>query len=160
MIAINNSWKLVPWADALYATDGMWWEHHKGVPEFKGKRITSSPRAARLFGLEMFKPSFGATSGMRAIDLAIKLQANPILLVGFEHHTRNGVHWHEPHSGPQLRNPSGGIMRTWLHDIEHWAPQFKKRGATIINCTPDSALRCFPYVPFEEAFAQWLSKSA
>jgi hypothetical protein len=31
-IAINDSWRLVPWADALYAHDHAWWEVWNGVP--------------------------------------------------------------------------------------------------------------------------------
>ena len=30
VIAVNESWRLVPWADVLYATDGIWWSLNKG----------------------------------------------------------------------------------------------------------------------------------
>ena len=43
VIAVNDAWRLAPWADILYACDGRWWRHHKGVPEFTG----SSSRNAR-----------------------------------------------------------------------------------------------------------------
>lgn len=148
-IAVNDSWRLVPWADMLYASDGIWWIDHNGVPEFKGRRLTSSPHAMRTFGIELFT-SVGSTSGQRAISLAEKMKANPILLVGFEMHTGNGVHWHEPHQG-RLRNPGKGEMLVWRMDMERVARRFAERGTRILNCTPASALKCFRYLPFLEA---------
>lgn len=152
VIAINESWRLVPWADVLYATDGVWWTDNHGVPEFEGKRMTSSPHAWAQFrkdGMDLFMAA-GATSGTRAIYLAERLGANPVLLVGFEMHCDNGIHWHPPHNG-RLRNPGENEMAVWREDIERLAPIFAGRGMRIINCTPTSALKCFPYVPLAEA---------
>jgi hypothetical protein len=149
IVAVNDSWRLVPWADAVYATDALWWIHHNGVPEFKGQRITASPYAAKLFGIELFAPA-GATSGVRAIQLAEYKGANPILLVGFEMHPRDGVHWHQPHGG-RLRNPGVAEMRIWCTDMEVHARKFERRGTRVINCTPGSALRCFKFMPLEQA---------
>jgi hypothetical protein len=149
VIAINDSWYLAPWADVLYATDALWWVHHKGVPEFEGQRVTSSPYAVKKFGIEMFT-TVGASSGQRAIHLAESKGANPILLVGFEMHVSDGVHWHEPHGG-RLRTPAKAEMLVWRMDMERVARRFAERGTCILNCTPGSALKCFPYVPFMEA---------
>lgn len=153
VIAINESWRLVPWADALYATDGIWWNDNNGVPEFQGRRFTSSPHAWREWGVDLFMAT-GATSGTRAIYLAERLEANPVLLVGFEMHCDNGGHWHPPHGG-RMRNPGKGEMQIWREDLEARAEYFDRRGVRIINCTPGSALECFPYVPFTEALTQW-----
>lgn len=149
VIAINESWRLVPWADILYATDGIWWIDNKGVPEFEGRRFTSSPHAMTELGIDLFMAQ-GATSGTRALYLAERLQANPVLLVGFEMHCDNGVHWHPPHNG-RLRNPGPKEMAIWRADLERVAPGFAERGMRIINCTPTSALTCFPYVNLIEA---------
>lgn len=148
VVAVNESWRLAPWADVLFAIDAVWWVQHKGVPQFAGRRVTSSPFAMKTFGLDCFV-SIGATSGLRAIYLAEKLQANPILLVGFEMHPNNGVHWHPPHH--ELRNPGKDEMKIWREDIERVAGMFAARGTKIVNCTPESALTCFPHVPFEQA---------
>lgn len=149
VIAVNNSWRLVPWADALFGTDGIWWVDHRGVPDFKGRRFTSSPYAQKMFGLELFAPA-GHSSGLRAVYLAERLQANPILLVGFEMHLGNGVHWHEPHCG-RLRNPGKSEMMVWRTDMELAAGKIAKRGTRVINCTPGTALRCFPCMPLSDA---------
>lgn len=149
VIAINESWRLVPWADMLFGMDGTWWVDNKGVPEFKGKKFTASPMAMKKYGIDLFA-SIGAISGLRAIYLAERMKANPILLVGFEMHPKNGVHWHKPHGG-RARNPGRVEMAIWRTEVERVAPKFVARGTRIINCTPDSALTCFPFMTFAEA---------
>lgn len=149
VIAINNSWKLAPWADMLFGCDGAWWFHHRGVPGFKGRRITASPAAAKKFNIDLFA-SVGNNSGIRAIYLAEKLGAAKVLLVGFDMHAINGVHWHEPH--PQtLANPGPREIAIWREDMERIAKLFAAKAMQIINCTPGSALKCFPYMPLIEA---------
>jgi len=148
-IAVNESWKLAPWADILFATDGKWWTDNKGVPDFAGVKMTSSPYAREKFGIKLFA-SHGSTSGWRAINLAEMLHANPIVLVGFEHHARNGAHWHEPHTE---RNPGKPEMNMWLIEAQRLGPKFAERGTRVINCTPGSALKCFPIIPF----AEWMN---
>jgi hypothetical protein len=146
MIAVNSSWRLVPWADVLYACDAVWWFHHNGAPDFPGHKYTSSPVSARKFGLELFNTT-GSNSGLRAIRLAEKFGAMRILLVGFDMHVAGGVHWHDPHTG-KMRNPGVNQMTTWRGDFERSLRHFR---ANIINCTPGSALKCFPFQPFFEA---------
>jgi hypothetical protein len=46
VIAINDAYKLAPWADALYACDGLWWRWHKGVPSFDGPKFALTKPAA------------------------------------------------------------------------------------------------------------------
>jgi hypothetical protein len=148
IIAVNNSWRLAPFADVLFGCDAAWWFHHDGVREFAGHRVTCSPAACRRFGLEMFITR-GSNSGIRAVRLAEHFGARSILLVGFDMHVAGGVHWHERHVGV-LRNPTADTTLRWRAEIERdlRAGKFKAR---IINCTPGSALTCFPYLPFAEA---------
>jgi len=151
VVAVNESWRLAPWADVLFAMDGIWWVDNKGVPQFPGRRVTSSPHAMKTFGLDCFI-CIGSTSGLRSIYLAEKFGASLILLVGFDMHDNGGTHWHPPHNTRVgLRNPGENEMRQWREDVERVADKFAERGTKVINCTPGSALTCFPYVPFERA---------
>lgn len=146
VIAVNSSWRLAPWADALYSCDAAWWFHHHGVPEFTGQKFTSSAVAATAFGIELFTTA-GSNSGLRAIRLAEKLGARRVLLVGFDMHIGGGVHWHEPHTG-KLRNPGVNNMAIWRAEMERQRRSLK---AEIVNCTPGSALSCFPILNLAEA---------
>jgi hypothetical protein len=49
VFAIKSSWRLAPFADALYGLDKGWWVANRGVPQFKGWKF--SPFANDLSGL-------------------------------------------------------------------------------------------------------------
>jgi hypothetical protein len=145
-IVVNDSWKLAPWADVLFACDEAWWRLNDGCPQFKGRRVTASPNCMSHYGIDVFF-STGTNSGLRALYLAQRLGANPICMVGFDMHPKNGVHWHKPYD--RLRNPSAAEMRTWRNETEWAAARFKEKGVQVINCTPGSALTKYPYIPLE-----------
>ena len=42
---------LAPWAEVLYGIDTEWWIVNRGVPEFKGMKVSPSPRACKVFRL-------------------------------------------------------------------------------------------------------------
>lgn len=146
VIAVNESWRLATWADALFATDEAWWHANEGLPEFKGRRFTASPQCSKQYGIELFR-SAGTNSGLRAIYLAEELGANPIYLVGFDMHAKNGIHWHKPYE--QLRNPGRNEMRRWSLETDWAYDRLRKRGVRVFNCTPGSALKNYPYIPLE-----------
>lgn len=147
VIAINLSWRLAPWADILYGSDGIFWTQYKGVPKFSGRKFTSSPYAADRFDLELVFTS-GNNSGIRAIWFAAELGASRIVLVGFDMHARQGSHWHENYDEP-LRNPGDSEMRVW--GMEYALYRKKFAALDIVNCTPNSALTCFKQLPLNEA---------
>jgi hypothetical protein len=146
-IVVNDSWKLAPWADVLFACDEAWWDQNNGCPEFAGRRFTASPRTMTKYNIDLFA-STGTNSGLRAIFLAERLGANPICLVGFEHHCKNGAHWHRPYE--KLRNPGTNQMKTWLQETESAAARFQEKGIRVVNCTRGSALTKYPYAPLEQ----------
>lgn len=159
-IAINESWRLCPWADVLYACDGAWWRHHAGLPEFSGLKTTQEARAAGDFGLRLVKVNRssnflmlddvgsvgdGGNSGFQALNLAIQFGAARILLVGYDMNLSRGEHWHGPH--PQgLNNPREHNIHRWL--AANWTAPI---GVEVVNCNPDSALMAYPKMKFEAA---------
>jgi len=145
-IVINDSWKLAPWADILFACDVAWWDQNNGCPEFKGRRVTASPNCMKKYNIDLFC-SVGTNSGLRGIFLAQRLGANPICMVGFDMHPNNGVHWHEARKN--LREPGPNEMLVWRQETEWAAERFKEKGVQVINCTPGSALTKYPYLPLE-----------
>jgi hypothetical protein len=60
-------------------------------------------------------------------------------------HGVNGrQHWHGVHKG-SLRNHGDGIYRDWIKSFDSLLEPLEKRGVSVINCTPNSSLRCFPF---------------
>jgi hypothetical protein len=145
-VAVNDAYRLAPWADVLYAADGEWWRHHPDALKFEGLKVScmsSSPvHQLQQGGVEGFDERLthirtGGNSGYQAIHLAIQAKASRVLLYGFDMH---GEHFFGRHPAP-LRN-------TEPEHYVRWLPRFAAlngRGAEIINCTPGSALTCFTF---------------
>lgn len=176
-IVVNDSWRLCPWADALYACDPQWWrlvysrevKSHQGPPkehEFEGIRITQDMDCAREFGLRrvtlMRKVDkllnktpgllgWGGNSGFHAVNIAVQGGASKIILVGYDMVSKDGqFHWHKKHT-EGLNNPSDGSVYKWRLRLDAQAPLLESLGIKVINCSPISALQAYPKMSFEEA---------
>lgn len=156
-IAINDTHRLAPWADMLYAADEEWWRIHPEALDFRGLLVSVSeiPGVLKLqnSGVEGFEQHqiavrTGGNSGYQAVHIAIHARAARVLLCGFDMSNRAGLHWHGAHAAP-LRNTDQGSYSRWT---ERFAA-LRGRGAEIINCTPQSAITCFPSMDLHEALA-------
>lgn len=166
LIVINTTYRMAPWADLLYACDGKWWEVEKGAPEFEGLRVRqqfvdadvdvgSVPiwhEIAVVNGVNerglSFDPSkihYGSHSGFQALNLAVLLGASRILLIGYDMKLGAGRkrHWHGDHP-PTLKQTHAGAYSQWCAQYAATVAPLKARGIEVTNCTPDSALNCFP----------------
>lgn len=86
----------------------------------------------------------GANSGYQAINLAVLMGAKRIALLGFDMKASSGdVHWHGKHPNG-LNNPTDLQFQMWLDAFRTMPPDLEKIGVEVINCTPDTALDCFP----------------
>lgn len=172
VVAVNDAYRLLPSAAVMYACDPDWWQLHQGCPEFVGEKWsshepwTNDKRAtARQYGVRLIRgqdvegfslnPSvihYGATSGFQALNMALLWGARRLVLVGFDMHSRGGRHFFGDHP-----EPLSNFMR-----FESVVPRFRRAaaqlpsGIDIVNCTPGSALDCFPMMPLEEGLC-WLS---
>lgn len=170
-IVINNTFRLAPWADMLYAADALWWTQTKDAREFAGLKVTcriknesapfSEVKQLQFTGVEGYDPTPGCVrtgnnSGYQAVHVAVQAGCNPILLCGFD---MRGGHWHDRHAYP-LRDAGEGIYGGWIRLFAKLAAELKQRGTQVYNCTPDSALQCFPKLTFDEACAMHAKNSA
>lgn len=168
-ICINESWRLLPTADAVYASDGGWWNERKGLPEFGGLKITQDAGAAARYGLhhvalgprgratscrfyrEPGPIGWGRNSGFQAVNLAIQFGATRIVLIGFDMRSVEGRrHWHPDHEAP-LRNPKGTRFDVWRKLLDDQGPLLREWGVEVLNASPASALTAYPKVSLEEA---------
>jgi hypothetical protein len=174
-IAVNNSGidtecdgvlvpAMAPWADVLYAADAKWWRcYHERAMKFAGRKVTIKPTLPwpDLYCLEQslehasFDPRpthlvSGGNSGYQAIHLAVHFGVKRILLLGFD--MRDGRnrrrHWFGSHPG---KLNSRGNYSGWIRAMEKFAKVLSARKVEVINCTPDTALRCFRRTSIESA---------
>lgn len=171
-IAINNAYKLLPFADILWACDAKWWLNEYDAT-FSGEKwsghhdkIDNKKAAAEKYGLNVvagdrqynfsLSPDmihYGREGGFQSINLAILLGANPILLVGFDMQMVNGKrHFFGEYKNTQWVRASGEDYRRQAEVIARAAAKLPPH-IKIINCTPGSALTCFQLASLESCIA-------
>ena len=150
ILAVNNSWKLTPRCDFLFAGDIKWWNAYaKEVPD-KIRKYTSSKKAAAKFGINFFPASGAFNSGMRALVWALHNGFKNIVLLGFDCSVKKGVHWHGLHNKKLgLSNPDKSKTKSWhLHFLDVYSKALKFEAA-IVNCSRYTELGCFPIASLE-----------
>lgn len=163
VIVVNTSYRMAPWADCLYACDARWWQWARGAPDFHGMKYALQRRAERWPGVVALRIgthdglstdpttlNTGKNSGYQAINLAVHLGAKRIILLGYDMQKgKNGEHhWHKEHPS---RTPD--IYRKFLHYFNTIEEPLKQLSIEVINCSRVSALKIFPRMSLEEAFA-------
>ena len=159
IIAVNDAGlHMAPWADILFWADKRWldWNHgnldlHVGqwkvarrpphiATHHDVKWIDFLPRS---LSLDPWRVG-GWCGGSSAVNLAFLLGANPIVLLGFDMRPGN---WHDNHQKPPLQ---GQHRDKFIPAMESMATQLLKFGTTVLNASPRSALRCFPFADIDE----------
>jgi hypothetical protein len=169
VMAVNNSWQLAPWADALYACDFRWWHIHNYVPQFAGLKISQDVKCdQRKKEIRLVRTmrgqneiltakkgwiGWGGNGGFHALNLAVQFGAKKIIGVGFDMTLAHGDHWHGKH-GKGLNNPTQRIVEKWRGVFEASAPRLKELGVEFLNASPVSTLTAFPKVNFADVLEQ------
>lgn len=144
VIAVNATFRLAPWADALVANDAAWWREHPDSMQFAGRKFSASGAV----GVEMVEPrgvvptSF--CSGVAALQVAKMLGATRIFLLGAD---MAGGHYFGDYVKP-LNNPTAQRIEFHKRQFAAWG-EWNPR-IPVINCTPGSALQCFPHSELED----------
>ena len=76
------------------------------------------------------------------------------MLIGFDMDGSNQIHWHGQHPVP-LRNPDNFRFVQWRKMLDDKAPQLKKAGIDVVNCSPISSLTAFPKLTIDGALERW-----
>lgn len=167
VIAVNDAYRLLPFARTLYAADTDWWVIHNGCPDFQGEKLTCltgkgpKPRHGVIekYGLSTIQgklgggfsmdPSyihFGSNSTFQAVNVALHRGAGLVILVGADMH---GTHFFGKHPKP-LRDTRN--YKTFIYRFTD-ASKINK-DIRIINATPGSHLSCYPIMTLAEALSE------
>lgn len=154
VIAINEAYKLAPWADMLYACDMKWWDHYIDDVKatFQGERWSQVQATSRdMQGeirrhhkrgvhhvISLSEPGFsttpgtvhtGGSSGYQAIQLAVHRDASEICLLGFD--GKPGTFYKERPERFKKHSPYGMWKKRYKEMVE-LSP------VPIYNCTRDT----------------------
>lgn len=169
-IAVNDAYRIAPWADVLYFCDDKWWrwhgkklgawtslivklaggEHDFGDPRIKVMRnVDTGGLCTQRDGLNT-----GRNSGFQAINLAVHLGAKRIVLLGFDMGAqvdagRLKTHWFGDHPG----GTSDRVYDSMLPWFDTIVQPLAKLGIEVFNATPGGRLRAFPMKSIDEALA-------
>lgn len=140
LVAVNDAFKLAPWAQALAANDAAWWRARPEAFEFAGRRFAVQPVNTEVEALERNALiATGTNSGLLGIEVARRVfGATEILLLGFD---MKGSHYFGPHTGG-LKNPDEETFGRFQFQIAQWAAAHRQ--VKVVNCTPGSVLATFP----------------
>lgn len=155
VIAINDNYKMAPWADYLYFCDPKWFNWHKEDAEFQhfpGEIWTQDEETAKQNGFTYIKSASGeglstdpkviyqgSNSGFQAINLAYHLGAKQIILLGYDMQTTDGKnHWFGHHPDNVVSS-----YKNWMGFYNRLAEDAKAKGLHIVNCSRETALTCF-----------------
>lgn len=173
VIAVNSTIDaFAPWADILHACDYRWWLWHKGAPDFLGLKFTLSDAVAEKWpdvtvlrntgdeGLERDPTGVrtGKTSGYQAINIGVHTGAARILLLGYDMQVgpQDRKYCHPDHP-IDVAIPAQELKR-FARRLEGFRQRFDTivaplhaAGVEVLNCSRETALRCFPSVTLEDA---------
>lgn len=138
VVAVSDSYRWAPWADALASTDAGWWLANPEALDFEGKKFGAMPDFRAIEGVQRLPAGPHTNSGLLGIMTAVHLGAKRVLLLGFDLHSP-GDHFFGRHKAP-LKSTTPERMQIFRNQFAGYKP----RGVKIINCTLDSALTCFP----------------
>ena len=137
----------MPWADALYAQDRVWWQQYEREVEeaFPGERWSRNT----IPGVRKLRVEASQNSGAGAIALAASQGACKVVLLGYDCQLTGGrAHWHPDHPG---RMGNCGALADGPRQYHQLAGQLP--GIQIINCSRSTALDVFPLGRLEEVLA-------
>ncbi len=137
----NVGMDMAPWADCLVSHDSAWWSAHPEALDFSGEKVCAN---SQVRGGASFRPLHynGCNSGLMAMEYVWKThRATKLFLLGFDMH---GTHYFGPHNKGRLRNTTTRRFTEHIHQFESW------RGPEVVNCTPESSLKKFPYLQLRE----------
>lgn len=160
VLVINTSLLLAPWADAFHACDLRVWQWHRTAALAFGGLKFSMDAGAAAYGATVLKnggvwglssdPTTicnGRNSGYQGINIASLLGVSTIVLLGYDMQPgpTGASHWHGEH--PNKGQPPYSACVAAFKSLV--AP-LAEAGIAVVNCTPRTALTCFPHADLRE----------
>lgn len=157
VITVNTTYQLAPWADVHYSSDRGWWDLHlpnmnatecrgefwTGDADYRADGVQCCPFSKRGRGLSRAPGliNWGGNSGYCALGLAYQFGAKKIILLGYDQQDKTGRgHWHGLHP-ESIRKGFNWPM--WRRRFSEIARDFKREKIDVVNCSRETALRCF-----------------
>lgn len=176
LYACNNAIFMAPDAALLYAVNLPWWQHYYSQVEFLPcEKWTTNREAADAFGLNWIteKNALGLSldpnvihhghgSGYSLVSMAHRNGADRIVLLGYD------LRYAPDYDGKnrEIGSAPRHFFGEYPHSMQHWPSVqvhngvhvellhlyrsiAKQNVVEVVNCTPGSAIDCFPQIPID-----------
>lgn len=162
IIAINRAYEVLPWAEVLYWTDSRFYKWYKSdIDMFGGLKVTCRPFPSMPHSIALLKSgssnkldmresyiTHGNNSGYGAINLAVKLGAKKIYLLGYDMDSNPKLtHWHD---GYQV-NHNHTIYSKMITQFQGLDKELSKLNIEIFNANIKSKLDVFRKCSLEDS---------
>lgn len=146
-VAAGDGYQLAPWARAIVACDRGWWmEKSKHLDSYAGERWSPDPHPGPFDCIHPLRNiNTNTNSGLLGLDYWVRRGAKRILLLGID---MQGTHFFGRHE--KLQNTPPGQFAIFIWQFDRYAGQMAK-DVEVINCSPISALTCFPKMSLDDA---------
>lgn len=164
IIAVNDAYRMFDRVDILYGSDAAWWKYNYDlIKDLECEKVCMQPTNLEgishvenggRYGLSLKKGCLanGKNSSYAAMNLALQLGAERIVFVGLDLKRVQGKnHFFGEHPEP-IRRESNYNM--FIESFLQVKPIIADLEVEVINCTPNSALGCFPKMGLEEALCR------
>jgi len=145
-VAVNDAFRLAPWARALVAGDGEWWDCNRDAFAFAGDKWSANADRARVKRMRRPGVFTNTNSGLLGLYYAVDHGAERVLLLGVDMH---GTHYFGPHTTRPNTTP-----QRFAVFLEQFRDAKRRIDCDVINCNPDSALTLWPRMPLDDALAR------
>jgi len=172
VIGINVAYLIGDWIDIVFFGDiGFFLKHQQGLAKFPGLKVSCHPQMGKYDWVK-FTPrdmkypkgisdnpqmtSWNGNSGAAAISIAANAGAKRIILLGFDMKLSDDrrQHWHDLYGKGIIakisKKPITLPFDRHLRGFADIAKDAKRRGITIWNICPDSAIKEFPKMSLDE----------
>lgn len=166
IIAVNDSYKVCPQADMIYACDYDWWSHHgANVSGLRGEKVTlrydlSAPnnawaREVEYLGRNGFSVSStavfsGHNSGFQALQLAAS-KSSRIFMAGFDMGATGNTHFFGDHP-PSLT--VGSDYKLFVEDFKGQLAAIRAAAHVSLVTTPSALDYVFETISPEDAIRE------
>lgn len=172
VVAINNQLLAAPWADIFYSCDSSWFEHYTNIAKepkmaraymaFRGEKFSIDPKSAAYGATVLKKESGGGlgahairtghNSGYQVLNLAAHRGAKTVVLLGYDMGYGPGGSRHNHGDHPKgLGNFGQPAM--CVAAFPALARDLAAAGVNVVNCSRETALRCFKRMPLSQLLA-------
>lgn len=140
VVVVNDSWKLAPTADILFACDEKWWAENPDAMKFSGQKIACQ-KVPDVDFVEPVGIRPGSNSALQATCWVMKY-VDRVALFGVDLRDDQLTHWH----GPGMVQPNASTFANARKAWNRVQPLCE-----IVNCNPRSSVKRFPIMSLEQA---------